>query len=938
MSCQLRQLGRLARLSAVFTLLGTGVRLPAQPPAAADVHGDPLPAGAVAQLGAGRLHHSHGYLPGVDFAPDGRTLVTAGMADGIRLWDAATGKLLRRAATPVASSCLRVSPDGRWAVVEGRDGFTLWDLRTGDILPVRIDGGSQLSLSLLTFSPAGDLVAAHVLDRGTAGRDVRLWEVPSGRQRLRLAGPAAASQLAFADGGNTLVSADARLTVCRHDTRTGELRQRVTVPHDEAGVPTLSCLSPDGRWLAVAPRHGEPAVWDTATGQRRCVLKDFIPFVGGLDFAADGHSLAAAAAEPGGGPHIGIWDAATGQRLRRFALPKAGTWSMTPSVRLAPGGRTASVYGPWGGPVRLYDTTTGTPRPRPDGHESPPFAFAGTPDGARLVSADLSETRLWDLAAGRSLWVTATPPLAGLALAPDRRSIVTCTRTGQITVRDVESGRAVRDFTLPRPGESVSGFGLTADGRSAVVLYPVRRPAPAPALALEVWDLASGATGPRPTELPVATRVTVAPGGRYVAGYAGAGADQQFILFDRLAGRVRPLFPPAPRPGPAAVTPNGRTVARAEAALVGRGTSAQVDRWHLRLGETASGADVFDLPADVPGDAGGFDSLLFTPDGRTLAAARRDRTLLVIDVATGRERLRLGGFDAAMTAAAFTAGGRRLVTGHADGTILVWDTAATPPPPAAVTAAQLDGWWADLAANDAARANAAVWSLAAAPERAVPLLAERVRPDATAPAEQMRKLIADLDSPRFAVREAAQKALAELGEAAVPSLRAALVGNPSPEVRQRLLAILDRPSLPSTPEGRRHLRAVQVLEVTGTPEAAQVLERWAGGTMPALAREAREALERLRGNREEGPMKPAGGAPWGLSHRLTSSPALRPGCLGRCPIPTSSCSSCPPAGRPSAPARTPPPPPGPPTGSTSPPAGPRRCAARATAPPARRPA
>jgi WD40 repeat protein len=67
----------------------------AQPPAADDLVGDPLPAGAVARIGTTRYRvrswHKHAFL-----SPDGKVLAIGG-ADGlVILWDPGTGKELAR--------------------------------------------------------------------------------------------------------------------------------------------------------------------------------------------------------------------------------------------------------------------------------------------------------------------------------------------------------------------------------------------------------------------------------------------------------------------------------------------------------------------------------------------------------------------------------------------------------------------------------------------------------------------------------------------------------------------------------------------------------------------------------------------------------------------------------------------------------------------------
>ncbi|HMC65360.1 MAG TPA: hypothetical protein VKI65_10520, partial [Gemmataceae bacterium] len=105
----------------------------------------------------------------------------------------------------------------------------------------------------------------------------------------------------------------------------------------------------------------------------------------------------------------------------------------------------------------------------------------------------------------------------------------------------------------------------------------------------------------------------------------------------------------------------------------------------------------------------------------------------------------------------------------------------------------------------------------------------------------------DLDSNEFATRQRADRELEELEELAEPALRKAVAENAAPEVRRRaetLLAKLD--TNPPSAKILQALRAVEVLEHSGTPEAQELLKRLAISTPAArLTQEAKAALERL---------------------------------------------------------------------------------------------
>jgi hypothetical protein len=243
-------------------------------------------------------------------------------------------------------------------------------------------------------------------------------------------------------------------------------------------------------------------------------------------------------------------------------------------------------------------------------------------------------------------------------------------------------------------------------------------------------------------------------------------------------------------------------------------------------------------------------SVTVSPDGRTLAWGDAHGTVTLWDLVASQVRRRLKGHLSYVKSLAFSPDGKTLASGSADTTVLLWD--ATGLPIAAhsgtLSAERLQALWADLASKDAGKAFDAIGLLTASGKQAIPLLKSRLRP-APAPADpkQVARLMADFDSEQFAVRRKAMEDLRQLAERAEPTLREAHQGKLSLEARKRVEELLEavRTSAVS-PENLRNLRAVEVLEHLGTPDARQVLKTLADGAPHAwLTRETRASLERL---------------------------------------------------------------------------------------------
>jgi hypothetical protein len=295
-----------------------------------------------------------------------------------------------------------------------------------------------------------------------------------------------------------------------------------------------------------------------------------------------------------------------------------------------------------------------------------------------------------------------------------------------------------------------------------------------------------------------------------------------------------------------AVSPDERTLVTATL------TATQGDkeiRWGtstIRFWELASGKERMTIAPHQAGWPFSFQKFALAPDGRTLATARPDRTVQVWDAATGTELLHRTGLPSRTVVLAFAPDGQTLATGNDDSTILLWDTTTPKKTRREPGAKELDQWWSALAGKDAHAAWTAIWNMIEAPQSVVPFLRRRLRPAAALPADEVRRLLADLDSSDFARREAASKCLAEFDDRIVPALEDALKNAESAELRRRLKDLLPTSQMIRSPEALRQVRAVEVLEHMGTPEARRLLEELASGAPEArLTREAKVSTERL---------------------------------------------------------------------------------------------
>ncbi len=835
---------------------------PAGPPAKAperprvDRHGDPLPPGAIARLGTVRFRVTD-EVQALAYAPDGKTLAVASYG-GLSFFDTASGKRVGhiKSTWMHPEVLLAYSPDGKRLaarLMERTGKGSGWLIRVWEL-----PGGAKSRAYpvenpfWLGWSAAGEPLAMALEQGG-----LRLHELAAGRSRRFDFADAPRPQLfnytvfAATPGARRIAVADAgRRTIHLLDTTGGGTR-RTLEPKD--GILFSLDFSPDGKRLVSATSTGLQ-MWDVASGKALYTreAKDGYRLT---RFSPDGKWLAV----PAGGWAIAFWDAETGKERGRTQRDT----DYAPHFAFSPDSKTFATLERHGSAAHLWDVPSGRLRREPVGHTGRPGGLSFTPDGRRVATGAMDGLiHVWDPDTGEPLvHIKKRGWVRNALFSADGRQIFSAWTGDQVWISDARTGARqhvlkVEDPDSPDSYQSGLSMRLSADGKTLVAFssyYAKNQAGPRHQETLITgWDAATRKLlfrrrHPASTVWGVITadaRVLAVPhpsADELIGRAVGAGPMR---LEDLRTGEPLLTIPaPEGQTWPMTFSPDGRLLAASNShhKPPARGAPA-VSSETVRLFEVASAAEVLSLPRTFQSRAA------FSADGRLLAVAAPERSIVVWDLARGRELRRFTGFDTEVASLGFSPDGRRLLSGLDDSTVLVWDVGARDPGTAKLGPDGLARAWADLAGADAGRAFRARGALASAPEEAVAWLRGRLKPAAPADAARLRQHIAELGSKRFAVRDKAQAALEGIGDLAEGALRRALADAPTLEVRRRIEGLLTRLRGPVTrPEVLRGVRAAAALEDIATPAARALLTELAAGAPDArLTREAQASLDRLQ--------------------------------------------------------------------------------------------
>jgi RNA polymerase sigma factor (sigma-70 family) len=521
--------------------------------------------------------------------------------------------------------CLAVSSDGKLAVTAGVSGpysptygtafrrAQVFDLSDGRCLfSLPREGGREIEV--VGLSPDGKVLAgkddAFLYFWDAEGKEIRkLNYAASGNSR------SITDWITFTPDGKQVAVTLMGSAIQLIDVGSGEVKRTF----DLREAARACVFSPDGKMMATGGYGQEKGVyhahlWNVATGEeiRRFAIGRILNHpIGALAFSHDGTKLAGCSSHDG---RVHLFDVATGKELKVF--PRIG--EDIRSVAFTPDGKTVAAAGD---NIHLYDPETGKERLR---IERRARGLAFNRDGSVLTAAMGGAIYRWDAANGRQLTPAAAQDSAveQILVSADGRSLFTTDQDGDLYLWDAAgrkpprriAGGAERGVVASSDRRFLAWAVLADYGNTRIRLYDVAadRFIDATLRSGEGFPIIAGA----------ATVAAFLPDGKSLLTFQG-GPPPTYRLWDVQSGKEQRSFAVIP-PKPAALSPGAAREDR----------RVPVRLWDVATGKAGRELDEPLKKLDVPDEAGSGETgflggpplprytvrqEMLSPDGKTLA-------------------------------------------------------------------------------------------------------------------------------------------------------------------------------------------------------------------------------------------------------------------------------------------------------------------------------
>ena len=473
--------------------------------------------------------------------------------------------------------------------------------------------------------------------------DSTRWRLPEGA-KARL-GKGDIREIAYSPNGIYLAAAGSA-GIWIYDM---SIHQEVALLTGNIGPVSSVAFSPDGSTIVSGHDSGGVLVWDVKTGKRKQILPTEQEWVSSVAFSPDGKIIASGGAcGEGMCSGITLLDTQTGEQLKSF-----GGLHTTLSVCFSPDGKTLASSGDeWNSNIRLWDVQTGellkTLKKRTafedfEGLDVNSVVFS--PDGNIIASGSGNGAiRLWNVHTGEFIkyLVGHTKSVNSVVFSPNGNRLMSTGEDG-VCLWDISTGEFIKKVQVPAVGAAFSPDGNTCAIASEMGIF-VRNAHTLQFLESLTENRGSEDNNFRGKDIGSIQSVAFSPDGNMIVSCGG----NNIHLWDSDTNQLLNTLIRHTEPINTVVfSPDGETIA-----------SGSSDRT-IRLWDVNTREQIKTLM----GHTDSVNSVVFSSDGETIASAGNDRTIRLWNANTGELIRTLTGHIENVNTIAFSPDGNTIASG-----------------------------------------------------------------------------------------------------------------------------------------------------------------------------------------------------------------------------------------------------------------------------------